>query len=157
MPRQIPAQPKFLHPVITALCFGFIQYLVVCVEFLAIMQSVWRAKMYSLFWFLLVDVLLLIVVIGLLSIIQTYLQLQYENFAWWWRSFFTGASGGIYLALYSIFYMFEEFDVSNIDSDMIYLIYMVIIVGGYSLMAGMISVSSSYIFVEYLYTGIRGD
>ena len=53
--------------------------------------------------------------------------------------------------------MFEEFDVSNIDGDMIYLIYMVIIVGGYSLMAGMISVSSSYIFVEYLYTGIRGD
>jgi len=44
-----------------------------------------------------------------------------------------------------------------VSSDAVYLIYMVILVGGYSLMAGTISVFSSYIFVEYLYTGIRGD
>ena len=75
--RPIPEQPKYLGPVFTALFFGFIQYLAICVEFSSIMQSIWRARMYSMFWFLLVDVILLVVVIGLLSVIQTYLQLQY--------------------------------------------------------------------------------
>ena len=40
---------------------------------------------------------------------------------------------------------------------MVYLIYMLMICGGYSLMAGTISTLFSYIFVEYLYTSIRAD
>lgn len=59
--------------------------------------------------------------------------------------------------IYAIVYLFAELDVDNLDSDMVYLVYMVLFIGGYSLMAGTISVMASYIFVEYLYTGIRGD
>ena len=137
--------------------FGGIQYAAICVEFSTIVKSMWRAQLYSLFGFLLADVILLMVVIGLLAVIQTYIQLQCGNWAWWWRSFWTGASGGIYLTIYSIVYMCAEMDVKNIDSDLIYLVYMGLFVTCYMLVAGTVSVFSSYVFVEHLYTGIKGD
>jgi len=59
--------------------------------------------------------------------------------------------------LYAVVYLFAELNVSNVDSDMVYLIYMMLFVGCYMCMAGTISVCASYVFVEYLYTGIRGD
>jgi len=83
--------------------------------------------------------------------------LQYLNPQWWWRSFWTGASGGFYLAFYSVVYLFENLDFTNIDSDLVYLTNMVLLIGCYILMMGSISVAASYIFVEYLYTGIKGD
>jgi hypothetical protein len=57
------------------LVFGGLQYLAICVEFSAVVNSLWRSKLYSLFGFLLVDVILLLVVIGLLGVIQCYAQL----------------------------------------------------------------------------------
>ena len=68
-----------------------------------------------------------------------------------------GASGTFYLALYSGVYLFAELDVSSVDSDMVYIANMVLILGCYMLVSGTLSVFASYIFVEYLYTGIKGD
>ena len=53
--------------------------------------------------------------------------------------------------------MLAEMDVSNLDSDLVYLVYMFLFVACYMVMAGTLSVIASYIFVEHLYTGIRGD
>ena len=85
------------------------------------------------------------------------MQLQCGNYAWWWRSFWTGASGGIYLAIYSFVYLVAEMDFSYLDSDLVYLVEMFLFIGCYMLMSGTLSVSASYIFVEHLYTGIKGD
>ena len=76
---------------------------------------------------------------------------------WWWRSFWTGSSGGIYLGIYSVVYLFAEMDVENLDSDLVYMVEMCLFIGGYMLMAGTLSVMASYVFVEHLYTGIKGD
>mmetsp|Transcript_41906 Transcript_41906/g.55235 ORF Transcript_41906/g.55235 Transcript_41906/m.55235 type:complete len:215 (-) Transcript_41906:289-933(-) len=73
--RTVPEQPPLMSWPFIGIVFGGIQYLAMCVEFSSIMQSMWRAKIYALFWFLLTDVLLLIIVISLLSVIQTYLTL----------------------------------------------------------------------------------
>ena len=53
--------------------------------------------------------------------------------------------------------MFAELDVSSVDSDMVYIANMVLILGCYMLVSGTLSVFARYIFVEYLYTGIKGD
>ena len=103
------------------------------------------------------DTILLSCVIGLLGVIQTYLQLQCGNWAWWWRSFWTGASGGIYMGIYSVVYLFTELDFSAVDSDLIYLIYMVMFIGMYMLMAGAVSVFGSYLFVTHIYGSIKGE
>ena len=79
------------------------------------------------------------------------------NYLWYWRSFWIGASGGIYLTLYTFVYLFAEMDITNIDSDLVYLVYMGLFIVSYMLFAGTWSSLSSYVFVEYLYTGIKGE
>ena len=110
-----------------------------------------------MFGFLLADILLLTLVISLLGMIQCYLQLQCGNYAWWWRSFWTGASGGFYLAIYSVVYLFAEMNIKLLDSDLVYLMYMTIFIGCYMLVAGTISTFACSVFVEHLYTRIKGD
>ena len=42
------------------------------------------------------------------SIVGTYLLLNAENYHWWWTSFCSGASIGLYLFIYCIyFYVFK--------------------------------------------------
>lgn len=73
MTRPIPEQPKTMSLFVIMILFGGFQYAALCIEFSAIVKSVWRAQLYSLFGFLLADVILLMIVIGLLGIIQVYL------------------------------------------------------------------------------------
>ncbi len=53
--------------------FGAIQYLAMCLEFSAIFSSLWRSKLYTLFGWLFIDVIMLVLIISMLSAIQTYL------------------------------------------------------------------------------------
>lgn len=155
--RPVPAQPRWFRLPFVVIVFGGLQYLTVCVEFSAVMKSLWGNRLYSLFGFVLVDFILLLFVVGVLSILQTYIQLQYENPHWMWRSFWSGASGGIFLAIHAVVYMFSEMDFKNFDGDMVYLIYMTIFIVGYMLMTGMISVFASFVFVDHLYSSIKGE
>ena len=104
-----------------------------------------------MYWFMILDWILLVIVVGLLSVIQTYMQLHRENYRWWWRSFWTGASGGIYLSIYSVVYLIDDLDLNNFDSDVVYLVYMWLIISCYMLIMGTLSVFSSYVLVEHLY------
>lgn len=69
------------------------------------MKSVWHSYLYAMFGFLFINMQLLTIVVCLLSIVQTYVQLNAGNYEWQWRSFFLGASGGIYMAIYSLYFM----------------------------------------------------
>ena len=71
--RPIAEQPKWMNLILIMIFFGGIQYASVCIEFSAIVNSMWRAQLYFFFGFLLADVILLLVVIGLLAVIQTYI------------------------------------------------------------------------------------
>lgn len=39
--------------------------------------------------------------------LQTYFQLNGEDYRWWWRSFLVGGSMGFYLFLYSVVWFFQ--------------------------------------------------
>ena len=42
---------------------------------------------------------LYVVIVAEVAAVQTYIQLCREDYRWWWRSFYVGASSGIYLFL----------------------------------------------------------
>ena len=80
------------------------------------------------------------------------MQLSYQNHEWCWRSFFIGGSGGLYMALYSCFYMSSNLKLGELASDATFLIYVYLFIGCYICAAGGISVCSSYWFVAKLYS-----
>lgn len=56
---------------------------------------------YYIFGFLFLVAILTLVITVEVSIVCTYVQLCAEDYLWWWRSYYRGASIGIYVLLYS--------------------------------------------------------
>ena len=113
--------------------------------------------MYAMFGFLLVNFILQVVVISLLAIVQVYMQLSYQNYEWWWRSFAVGGSGGIYMALYAIYFLVTKMNVKDLNSDATFLIYVYVFIGLYACTAGFIATQASYMFVSSMYKNLRSE
>lgn len=107
--REIPPQPWYLDYRFSTLVVGFLMFSVVMSEFHYVLTSVWRSQMIGMFILFFVNLNLLICVVTLLSILQTYLCLQAGNWQWWWRAFFSGFSAGIWIFLYCMYHMIVVF------------------------------------------------
>merc|ERR1719382_1297484 len=104
VPRQIPDQPWFVQPVFTALVGGIMPFGAVFTELFFIMSSLWQHQFYYLFGFLGMVLVILLITCAEISIMLTYFQLTAENHRWWWSSFLTSASSGVYVFPYSFLY-----------------------------------------------------
>ncbi len=140
-----------------ATAFGFVQFVTIYAEFSYLLDSIFRANWYAMFGFLLLNLIMQAIMIALLSVVATYMQLCYQNYHWWWRSFLIGASGSLYIGLYCLWYMAMEMDLSSLTSDLSFILYVVLFIGCYAIAAGAISVQASYTFVKYIYSAIRKD
>jgi len=66
-----------MSPFVVAPVFGLIQFANMYAEFSYLVDSVFKQHMYAMFGFLLINAFLQVIVIALLSIVQTYMQLCY--------------------------------------------------------------------------------
>jgi transmembrane 9 superfamily protein 2/4 len=119
IPRQIPEQPWYLHPSLTALLGGVLPFGACFVELFFIMSSIWMDHYYYVFGFLMVVFIILCVTCAEISIVMNYFQLCTEDYRWWWRSMLTAGSTAFYVFLYSVFYY------SRLESNLLitYLLY----------------------------------
>jgi len=157
LPKKIPAQPWFMRKRVLMPLFGAIMFASIFVEFQYIWNSVWRSYMYAMFGSLFICMALLVFVVCELSIIQCYFQLQCGNYEWQWRSFILGASGGIFVGLYSIYYMVCIAKMDMLAGELIYFVYAALGTYSLSVMCGMISWCASWHFVQGIYCQIRND
>jgi transmembrane 9 superfamily protein 3 len=103
--RKIPLLPWYQGETLTILIAGFVMFSTVMVELHYVITSVWRSYMYGLFGFLLLNLNLLVIVVALVSIVNTYLCLRAQNWNWWWRAFFSGFSIGFWIFGYCMYHM----------------------------------------------------
>ena len=106
---------------------------------------------YGMFFFLFITLVLMGITIAALSIVVTYKSLCHQNYDWWWNSFCLGASGGIYMFLYSIYYLYIIEEYNLLSGDFIYFLSMSLISSCFAMMCGSISILASYLFVERIY------
>ena len=90
IPRQIPPQPWYLHPLITSIFGGLLPFGACYVELYFIMSSVCMDQYYYVFGFLLIVFIILAITCAEMSIVLTYFQLCSEDYNWWWPSFIYG-------------------------------------------------------------------
>ena len=91
IPRQIPAQPWFMHPLISMVIGGLLPFGAIFIEVFFIMSALWMHTIYYVFGFLLIVLIILIISCAEISIVMCYFQLCGEDYGWWWRSFMTSA------------------------------------------------------------------
>merc|ERR1719183_1733720 len=146
IPRVIPDQPWYIHPVFTSLVGGVLPFGAVFTELFFIMSSLWQHQFYYLFGFLALVLVILLVTCAEISIALTYFQLTSEDYHWWWRSFFASASSAVYVFLYSILYFSSRLQIDKPVSVMLYFGYMGIISVMFGLLTGAIGMVSSFFF-----------
>merc|ERR1712151_89270 len=157
IPRQIPAQPWFIHPVFTALVGGILPFGAVFTELFFIMSSIWQHQFYYLFGFLALVLIILLVTCAEISIALTYFQLTSEDYRWWWPSFFSSGTSACYVFLYSILYFSSRLQIDKFVSTILYFGYMLIMCVMFFLLTGSIGMISSFYFVRAIYGSIKID
>jgi transmembrane 9 superfamily protein 2/4 len=156
--RNVPKQPWYLNPWCTILMGGVLPFGAVFIEVFFILTSIWLNRYYYVFGFLFIVFIILVITCAEITIVMIYFQLCAENYNWWWRSYFTSGSSGLYLFLYSIFYFFtSSFKMRKFASIMLYFGYMGVISYIFFIMTGTIGFLSCLLFVRQIYGSIKVD
>jgi len=157
IPRQIPEQAWYMHPVFSILVGGILPFGAVFIELFFILTSIWLHQFYYLFGFLFVVFLILIVTCAEITIVMCYFQLCSEDYHWWWRAFMTSASSALYLFIYSAFYFFTKLDISRPVSGVLYFGYMLLGSLAFFLCTGTIGFYACFLFVRTIYAAVKID
>ena len=80
----------------------------------------------------------------------------HQDYHWWWRSYLTSGSSGLYLFLYSIFYFFtSSFKMKKFVSVLLFFGYMGIISYIFFVMTGTMGFLACFVFVRKIYSSIK--
>jgi len=155
IPRQIPPQPWYLHPIPSVLVGGILPFGAVFIELFFIMSSIWLAQVYYVFGFLFLVLMILVVTCAEISIVMAYFQLCSEDYNWWWRSFLTSGSSALYLFGYSIVYFATKLDITLMTSTALYFGYMAMAAWVFFLLTGSIGFVATLYFITKVRWGRR--
>lgn len=145
---------KFPH---CALIAGILPFGSVCVELSFIMNALWINQIYYIMGFLTIVCLIFTLSVSTVSMVMCYCQLCNEDYKWWWKSFFNGASIGFYLFIYSLFYLFAKLELVGILSLVVYVSYMGMICFAFALYCGGVGFISSFWFCRKIYAAVKVD
>eukprot|EP00162_Nutomonas_longa_P011881 comp20796_c0_seq1/m.42942 comp20796_c0_seq1/g.42942 ORF comp20796_c0_seq1/g.42942 comp20796_c0_seq1/m.42942 type:complete len:485 (+) comp20796_c0_seq1:127-1581(+) len=156
IPRQIPEQAWYMHPVLVCLVGGVLPFGAVLIELYFILSSMWQGQTYYLFGCLLLVYIILLVTCAEITIVFVYFQLCGEDYRWWWRSFLTPATSALYLFLYSLHYL-QKLEFDKLVDKVLYVSYMLLISSGFALITGGIGFFAAFKFVRVIYGSIKVD
>jgi hypothetical protein len=111
--REIPASVWYRSAGAQMLVAGFLPFSAIYIELHYIFASVWGHRVYTLFGILALAFLMLLIVTAFVTVALTYQQLQAEDYHWWWRSFLSGGSTGIFMYAYAAFYYLYRSEMSG--------------------------------------------
>jgi transmembrane 9 superfamily protein 2/4 len=156
IPRQIPDQPWFMSVPFSLIVGGILPFGACFVELYFILASVWTDQYYYVFAFLLLVFGILFITCAEITVLFNYFQLTGENYHWWWRSFTTAGSTGIYVFLYSFVY-FKQLEANAFATYVLYFGYMALASLGLFLMTGCVGVISCLWFNKTIFGSIKID
>jgi transmembrane 9 superfamily protein 2/4 len=148
IPRQVPAQPWYLHPIPSILVGGILPFGAIFIELYFIMSAIWLAQVYAVFGFLFVVLVITAVTCAEISIVMTYFQLCSEDYNWWWRAFLTPGSSALYLFVSACVYFYTKLEITGGVSAFLYFGSMTMIAWCFFLLTGSIGFVSSLAFTN---------
>jgi transmembrane 9 superfamily member 2/4 len=155
--RVVPITPWHAKPQNTIILGGILPFGSVCIELAFIMSALWLDQIYYVMGFLLAVILILAATCAQVSIVMTYLELCSENHRWWWTAFWNTASAGIYLFLYSLWFLSSRLNIVGFLPVVIYLTYMGMISIIFAVFCGSVGFLASFWFTRKIYGAVKVD
>ncbi|KAI9346766.1 hypothetical protein DFJ73DRAFT_837471 [Zopfochytrium polystomum] len=157
IPRQVPTQPLYLNPYISALIGGILPFGAIFIELWFIMNSIWLHRIYYVFGFLFLVFFILIVTCAEVAVLMCYFHLCAEDWRWQWRSFMTAGASGFYVFLYSIVYYVKRLQVDNVPSAILYFGWSLVFSFLFFIATGFVGYVSCLLFVRKIFSSIKVD
>lgn len=159
IPRQIPGSPFNIPQGLYIVLAGVLPFGTVFMELVFILNSIWQNQILYLFGMLSIVFFILVVTCAEMSVVFTYLTLAAERWTWWWQAFSGSASSGLYMFLYSLYYIGSQATVDHMPlvSTMMFITYSLVVSVAFALMCGSIGFFFSFWFVRKIYSSIRVD
>lgn len=157
VPRPIPHKKWFLEPHMIILFGGILPFGSIFIEMYFIFTSFWAYKVYFVFGFTLLVLLILFVVTSCVAIVCTYFLLNSEDYRWPWTTFLAGASTSLYVYLYSFYYFFFKTKMYGLFQTLFYFSYMGLFCSCLGVMCGSIAYFAANKFVKKIYATVKID
>ncbi|XP_063850954.1 transmembrane 9 superfamily member 4-like [Scylla paramamosain] len=157
IPRQVPEQVWYMHPVLCLLMAGVLPFGAMFIELFFILSAIWENQFYYLFGFLFLVFVILVVSCGQISVVMVYFQLCGEDYHWWWRSLITSGGSAVYVAAYSLFYLSTKLEMTEFVPLLLYFGYTTIMVVTFWLLTGTIGFYAAYVFIRNIYGAVKID
>lgn len=155
--RVIPEMHWHMNSGLTIVMGGILPFGSVCIELAFIMSALWLHQIYYVMGFLLAVLLILGATCAQVSIVLCYLQLCAEDHQWWWKSFMNCAMAGLYLFVYSLWFLSSRLDLVGFLPVTVYLTYMYMISVCFGLFCGSVGFVSSLWFTRTIYGAVKVD
>merc|ERR1712061_765462 len=154
--RPIPSTNElYQQPWFVALVGGVLPFGSIFIEMYFIFTSFWNYKFYYVYGFMLLVFIILSIVSVCVTIVSTYFLLNAEDHRWKWTAFGSGASTGIYVFLYAIFYFYTKTMMTGFFQTVFYFGYMFMFAGGISFLTGAVDYVGTNWFVSSIYGQIK--
>lgn len=157
IPRLVPPQPWYMHPVLTSIFGGVLPFGAVSVELFFIMSAIWLHQIYYIFGFLFLVVLILVATCAEITILLCYFQLCNEDYRWWWRSLANSGACAAYVYMYAVWYFCFELEITGVIPAVLYFTYMFLISLAFFLITASVGFFACYWFVTKIYGSIKVD
>jgi len=157
IPRQVPEQPWYMHPLFAALVPGVLPFGAVFIELFFLLTSVWLHQYYYLFGFVALVFLILCLTCAEITVVLAYFQLCSEDYRWWWRSYLTSGASALYLLAYSAFYFQSKLEIAKVVPTILYFAYMTTISAGFFVLTGTVGFLATLVFVRVIYSSLKLD
>ena len=158
IPREVPRPDSVLNSrIVQLVVVALLPFLSIYLELKFIFKSMWTEGLaYTSFGILIASLLLVFLLSTVLTVLFTYLQLNAEDYRWWWRSFLSGGSVGLLVYFYSV-YFFVTSGMSGAMQGTFFFLYSALIAYGIALSLGALSFAASYKFVWTIYKNLKAD
>lgn len=153
VPRKIPGHPWYLRKKFTFPIVGFICFISIAVEIYYMFYSIWNYKGFYLYSF--ISLILLILISSSLTFLMIYIYLQNEDYHWQWKSFCAPSFIGIFIFIYSIYYLKKN--IHDLTQNIFYILTMLIYSLTVSILSGGIGYFLTSIFIHKLYNELKLD
>uniref|UniRef100_A0A2I3GYF5 Transmembrane 9 superfamily member n=1 Tax=Nomascus leucogenys TaxID=61853 RepID=A0A2I3GYF5_NOMLE len=159
--RNLSGQPNFPcrvnAPAVIVCLGGILPFGSIFIEMYFIFTSFWAYKIYYVYGFMMLVLVILCIVTVCVTIVCTYFLLNAEDYRWQWTSFLSAASTAIYVYMYSFYYYFFKTKMYGLFQTSFYFGYMAVFSTALGIMCGVIGYIGTSVFVRKIYTNVKID
>ncbi|KNA25895.1 hypothetical protein SOVF_002420 [Spinacia oleracea] len=157
IPREIPEQPFYKHPVISIIVGGIFPFGTIFYEVWKILATIWLYQFYHIQSSLSFGFLTLLATCAGTTIVLCYFHLCREDYRWWWTSFLTSGISGVYLFLYAVYFLAGNLYVTKPVPVLLFLGHMFIGSFGFFVLTGTVGFYACFCFTRLLYSSLKID